>query len=281
VTARILVTGGEGLVGSPLVAHLLAHGHAVTTLTLPGAEPHEGVRVVRGDARDPDVVAEAADGVDAVIHLAAIPDPFHDPATTVFANNTVATFTVLWTAAEHGVRRFAIASSVNATGRPMNPHRPLPPRFPVDEDVALDLADPYSLSKQVDEHTLRAVCRRFDATGVAFRLPLMVSEAMGMKLRDWDTGRLEESIADGWGWLDVRDSAEAFRLAITHDYTGTHVLHLAAPETCAAPETEELIARFAPGVPRDERYPGRQVPVDTSRATALLGFLPRFTGTLG
>ena len=57
----------------------------------------------------------------------------------------------------------------------MNPHRPLPPRYPIDERTPSDVADPYSLSKQVDEHTLRAVCRRFGASGVALRLPLMIS----------------------------------------------------------------------------------------------------------
>src|SRR5262245_41024012 len=147
---RVLVTGGDGMVGSAVVRHLLASGYAVTTLSLPDVTPHDGVRVVFGDARSPDAVSSALDGVDAVAHLAAIPNPLSDPAPTVFANNTQATFTVLWTAATLGVRRFAIASSVNATGRTFNPHRPLPPSYPIDETMPADLADPYSLSKHVD-----------------------------------------------------------------------------------------------------------------------------------
>ncbi|GAA5193418.1 NAD(P)-dependent oxidoreductase [Rugosimonospora acidiphila] len=273
---RVLVTGGEGLVGSAVVAGLVAAGHEVTTLTLPDAVAHEGVRMVRGDARDPAAVARALDRVDAVAHLAAIPGPDHAAAVEVFGNNALATFTVLWTAAEHGVRRFVIASSVNATGLLLNPHHPLPPRYPVDESVPADLADPYSLSKQVDEHTLRTVCRRFGASGVALRLPLMVSSENREQLRSWMAGRPEKGAGDGWGWLDVRDAAEAFRLAITGRYEGAHVVHVAAGETFDDRPTEELLRRYAPDVPRQRAYPGHTAPIDTGRARALLGFVPRF-----
>jgi nucleoside-diphosphate-sugar epimerase len=272
---RVLVTGGEGLVGSVLVRLLRACGHEVTTLTLPDAAPHEDVRVVRGDARDPAAVARALDGAGAVAHLAAIADPWHEPATEVFATNTSATFTVLWTAAQHGVRRLAVASSVNAAGRLLNPHRPAPPAYPIDESVPADVADPYSLSKHVDELTLRAVCRRFGAAGVALRLPLVVAPESAAGLRAWSATRLAESSADGWGWIDVRDAAEAFRLALTGDYDGPHVVQVAADETFADIETEELIERYAPHAARTARYPGHAAPIDTSRARDLLGFVAR------
>jgi nucleoside-diphosphate-sugar epimerase len=273
---RILVTGAEGLVGSAVVPHLLAHGHEVTTLSRPEVDPHDGVRVVRGDARDVAAVAAAAHEAGAVVHLAAIPDPYSDPAPVVFGNNVLATFTVLWTAAEQGVRRFAIASSVNATGLPMNPHHPPPPYYPIDESVPPDIADPYSLSKQADEHTLRAVCRRFGASGVAFRLPLIISASNSARMRAWQTARPADGVGDGWAWLDVRDAAEAFRLAVCAGYEGTHTLQVAAPDTIQPVPTEELMARHAPGVPRSVEFPGRTAPVDTHRATRLLGFTPRF-----
>ena len=172
--SHVLVTGAEGLVGTAVVARLLAYGHPVTTLSLPDALVHPDVRVVRGDATDAETVGRAVEGVDAVIHLAAFPSPGGRPAPVTFGNNALATFTVLWTAAEAGVRRFAVASSVNAIGLLMNPKHPLPDRFPLDENTPTSIADPYSLSKQVDEHTLRAVCERFEASGVALRLPLVV-----------------------------------------------------------------------------------------------------------
>jgi nucleoside-diphosphate-sugar epimerase len=275
ILPRILVTGGEGLVGSAVVAHLLAVGHPVTTLTLPGATAHAGVRVVHGDARDPASVDAALEDVAAVAHLAAIPTPRGRLATEVFGNNVVATFNVLWTAAERGVRRFVIASSVNAIGRLFHPLRPLPERYPIDERSIADLADPYSLSKHVDEATLTAVCRAFDASGVALRLPMMVSEENAGRLKAWSRSHAADGARDGWGWLDVRDGAEAFRLALVGAYAGAHTLQVAAPTTLQELTTGELFERFAAGVPVDGSFPDHAAPIDTRAARRLLGFEPR------
>lgn len=274
MTARVLVTGGEGLVGSAVVARLLAAGHEVTTLTLPDAEPHDGVTVVRGDARDATAVAEAARAVDAVAHLAAIPHPFAHPPDVVFGNNTQATFTVLWTAAALGVRRFAIAGSVNATGLLMHPEHPPPNRYPVGVHTPGSPADAYSLSKRVDEEILRAVCRRFGAAGVALRLPLIVTPGNVVALREWADTRLAEGRGDGWGWLDARDAAEAFRRALTAPLEGAHVVHVAADDVFADLPTEELLDRHAAAVPRDRVFEGRDAPVDTAAAFELFGFRP-------
>src|SRR5258706_436828 len=76
---RVLVTGGAGYVGSKLVPALLADGWAVNVLdlylygdvfaTLPD---RDGLTEIKGDLRDPDAVARAVAGCDAVIHLACI-----------------------------------------------------------------------------------------------------------------------------------------------------------------------------------------------------------------
>lgn len=272
---RILVTGGDGRVGSAVVTRLLEAGHPVTTISLPDAVPHAGVRVIRGDARDPDAVSAALDDVEAVAHLAAHPTPRGRSATEVFGNNVTATFSVLWTAAERGVRRFVIAGSVNAIGLLFHPHRPLPARYPLDETTPADIGDPYSLSKRTDEDTLRAVCRAFDASGVAIRMPMMVRPTDAAPLRAWAREHAADGARDGWGWLDVRDGAEAFRLALVGDYTGAHVVQVAAPTTLQELPTTELLARYAPDVPVEGRFPGHAAPIDTSRARQLLGFVPR------
>lgn len=274
--SHVLVTGAEGLVGTAVVARLLAYGHPVTTLSLPDALVHPDVRVVRGDATDAETVGRAVEGVDAVIHLAAFPSPGGRPAPVTFGNNALATFTVLWTAAEAGVRRFAVASSVNAIGLLMNPKHPLPDRFPLDENTPTSIADPYSLSKQVDEHTLRAVCERFEASGVALRLPLVVPPQRGDELREHARTHVAHGAGEGWGWIDSRDAAEAFRLAVTVPLTGAHTVQLAARTTLQEVPTEELMDRWAPDVARAVIFEGNAAPIDTSRARELLGFEPRF-----
>ena len=73
--SRTLVTGGAGFIGANLVPLLRERGDEVRVLDSlvvgdPGRLPGD-VDVVEGDVRDPDAVARAMEGVDAVIHLAA------------------------------------------------------------------------------------------------------------------------------------------------------------------------------------------------------------------
>jgi dTDP-L-rhamnose 4-epimerase len=82
---RVLVTGGAGFIGSHTVDRLLAEGRSVTVLDNLDPQVHgtgrpvnlehlsgdPQLRFVRGDVRDASAVADALDGVDAVVHLAA------------------------------------------------------------------------------------------------------------------------------------------------------------------------------------------------------------------
>lgn len=70
---KVLVTGGEGYVGSRLVPHLEEQGHEVWSLDLGLFSLEEsGKRRLRGDVRSPETVRSAVAGMDAVVHLAAI-----------------------------------------------------------------------------------------------------------------------------------------------------------------------------------------------------------------
>lgn len=77
---KVLVTGGAGYVGSVLVPMLLAEGYQVRVLDNlmyggQGILPlflNPNLEFVRGDIRDEQIVREAARGVDAILHLAAI-----------------------------------------------------------------------------------------------------------------------------------------------------------------------------------------------------------------
>lgn len=77
---KVLVTGGAGYIGSVCVSHLLAQGHQVTVFDrlLYGGEAvlafrtHPEFRLIAGDVRDLDDLAQAVGGVDAIVHLAAV-----------------------------------------------------------------------------------------------------------------------------------------------------------------------------------------------------------------
>jgi nucleoside-diphosphate-sugar epimerase len=267
-------TGSESNAGSETV-DLAEAGGAGAPTGAGGSGSAAGFRVVAGDVRDPAAVGLALDGVDAVIHLAAIPNPVRDPALTVFASNTAATFTVLDAAAQAGIRRAAIASSLSVTGLPFSPILLAPAYVPVDEDLPLQIADPYALSKQVDEASAQMMWRRHGMSLIALRFPYLGDPDSDLPARVAElTADPAAGVRDMWSYLDYRDAARVCVDAVTVDHTGYAVVGLAAPETLCPYPTEALLDRFLPHVPRLARFEGRAVPIDVSRARSVLGFSP-------
>jgi nucleoside-diphosphate-sugar epimerase len=122
----VLVTGGAGYLGSVLTAQLLAEGRRVRVFdsllhsgeALLGLYPSAGFEFMRGDVRDRDSVRRALDGVDAVVHLAAI---VGDPACRrepelARSVNLDASLALHELARDH-VGRFVFASTCSNYGR--------------------------------------------------------------------------------------------------------------------------------------------------------------------
>lgn len=272
--SRILVTGADGEIGRAVSESLVAAGHAVTALSLSFSASHPADRIVAGDAASPDTVARAMDDVDAVAHFAAIPHPSLGTPVDVFRVNTAATFTVLTVAAERGIRRAVIASSINAIGYPNNPHGAFPPAFPLDERTPPDIADAYSLSKLVDERTATYAHRRYGIDVVALRFPLVKWPDVlrdASREAEADPGRLAR---EGWAYLTMHDATRAVRCALDADVTGARVVSLSAADTLLPLPSAELVARYAPGSVLSRPLRGHAALVDTSVARDLLGFEP-------
>jgi nucleoside-diphosphate-sugar epimerase len=270
VPSRVLVTGAAGRLGSEVLRVLAAQGAAVVGLDR--TDPGGADTFLTGSAADVDLVAKAMSGVDTVIHLAAIPRPTLGTPEEVFVGNVAATFVVLDQAARAGVRRAVIASSLSITGLPFAPKPAVPDYVPVDEAMPLQVGDPYALSKQADEATAAMVARRDGMSVVAVRFPMLgepeflAEEAVAHRE---DPGSRAHSM---WAYLDMRDAATVCWLGATASLSGAHVLYVAAPETLSPYPTEDLVARYLPGVPVRAPLPGRSVPIDTSAASSLLGF---------
>ena len=147
----VLVTGGAGYVGSALVLKLLERGHRVTVLdlylygegSLDRVRAYQDLREIKGDVRDPDTVAEALRGCNAVIHLAGISDEASydlDPDRGRSIN--LGAFQPLVRAAKKaGIKRFITASSYCVYGATHEPwlteDLPLAPLTNFAEDKAL------------------------------------------------------------------------------------------------------------------------------------------------
>lgn len=120
----VLVTGGAGYIGSPLVPKLLDRGHQVIVLDrcLPGDNAlasergFEYLREIVGDIRDPETMEEALRGCDAVIHLACISDDSLFDSGLGKAVNHYAFPPLVQAAKLAGVKRFLYTSSCDVYG---------------------------------------------------------------------------------------------------------------------------------------------------------------------
>src|SRR5690349_1287020 len=92
--ANYLVTGGCGFIGSNIVERLVAEGESVRILddfstgkrdNLAGFGSH--VEIVQGDLRDPDAVAQAVNGIDYILHQAAMPSVQRSVENPVLSND--------------------------------------------------------------------------------------------------------------------------------------------------------------------------------------------------
>ncbi|NUR97345.1 MAG: NAD(P)-dependent oxidoreductase [Kribbellaceae bacterium] len=274
---RVLVTGADGSIGRAAVAGLQAAGYDVTGLSLRYDHTSTADRAVVGDARSAADVTAALAGVDAVLHLAAIPHPSLGTPEEVFENNVAATFNVLAQAGQLGVRRAVIASSINAFGVPMNVNDVEPAYYPLDEEVEADIADPYSLSKSVDEQSARMAWRRWGTNVIALRFPLVKDRKDLLRFAARAENDPKTMAREGWAYLDLRDGVRAIIAGLESTAPGAHVVGLAADDILIDRKTDELLREYAPTVPLRRPVEGRASLVDTTRAHELLGFRPQYS----
>ncbi|WP_166787309.1 MULTISPECIES: NAD(P)-dependent oxidoreductase [unclassified Cryobacterium] len=282
--ARVLVTGGAGLIGRPTVAHLAELGAEVTVLDLPGthatllaAFPDVAVRFLAGDICDPEAVDRAVAGMDAVIHLGGIPGLGFTDHVETYRVNTIGSFVVMSAAARAGVAKIVYASSINANGIPLGTRGTLPARIPYDEDLPADITDWYSLSKLANEDVARMVARRWGTSVTGLRFPLVRDitaeggRTFGQHLRAAMAADARRQAAEGWSYLHDHDAARSVAAALIRETPPAPGILVAAPLTYLRGTTAAAVAAFLPTVPFGGST-GRAVGLDLSRAREELGF---------
>jgi len=166
---KILITGGAGFIGSHLAEQLLTSGHHVRVLdnlstgkrsNLPADDVLE---FIQGDIRDINAVQAAVNGVDAIVHLAAVASvqaSVDDPLST-HATNFDGTLNLLEAARHAGVRRFLYASSAAIYGNNED--------LPISEEASPQPMTPYAADKLAGEHYLRFYHQKFGLDTTSFR----------------------------------------------------------------------------------------------------------------
>jgi len=151
-TARYLVTGGAGFIGSHLAEALLDQGESVRVLDnlATGRETNLAAlqgraQLIRSDLRNLEAVRAAVEGVEVVFHqgaLASVPRSIADPVTSLEININ-GTQNVLQAARDAGVRRVVYASSSSIYGNT--------PTLPKHEQMQPHPVSPYGIHKLTGE----------------------------------------------------------------------------------------------------------------------------------
>ena len=168
--SRYLVTGGAGFIGSHLTQALVQQGARVRVLDnfCTGRRENiahlaDQIELIEGDIRDLDTVRYAMQGMDYVLHQAALPSvprSIADPLTSHHVNAT-GTLDVLIAAREAGVKRVVYASSSSVYGNS--------PVLPKREDMPLAPISPYASSKLAGESYCQAFTHAYGLETVCLR----------------------------------------------------------------------------------------------------------------
>jgi len=149
---KVLVTGGSGGVGGHAVTALLKKGYAVVVFDKRADDVAPGVELAQGDICDPDSMGNALEGVDAVLHLAAILPPVSEQNVGLSeAVNVEGTKVIIRAMVESPSCRRLIFTSTTAV------HGSRPDRhYPIRENEPLDPPDNYARQKIAAEEAIRA-----------------------------------------------------------------------------------------------------------------------------
>ncbi len=165
---KILITGGAGFIGSNLTRRALARGWEVAVLDdLSTGYPENldglDVDVVHGSLLDQTALGRACEGVDTVVHLAAlgsVPRSIADPISSHHANAT-GTLLLLEQARRQGAGHVVVSSSSSVYG--------LNPALPKHEREWVRPMSPYAVSKLAEEQYTLAYQQSFGLTTLALR----------------------------------------------------------------------------------------------------------------
>ena len=167
--AKYLVTGGAGFIGSHISEELVRRGHAVRVADslITGKRSNlahlQRIEFLEGDLADEAFAKRAVEGMEYVLHQAAIPSvprSVNDPLTTNRAN-VDATLDVLVASRDAGVKRLVFAGSSSAYGNT--------PTLPKREDMPSNPLSPYALQKVIGEQYMQMFTRLYGLETVSIR----------------------------------------------------------------------------------------------------------------
>lgn len=248
---KIAITGASGTVGKEVVKLCADKGYH--TVQIDRIDTENDANIPNTEMRTADAATsfedlrEAFRGCDAVIHLAAIPNPVDKDDSVVHSNNVNTSFNGFRACAELRIKKICYASSVNAIGLAYA-NRPLHfDYFPVDEKYPQRPSDSYALSKQEAEIQARSFAFWHPGTKIACLRIHEVAPRADVKKEhseNWDGAGVKQL----WGWVHPQATARACLLAIEKSdaFDGCEIFNIHAPDTAQDIPSKELAQKYYP-----------------------------------
>ena len=276
--ARVVVTGGSGKAGRVCVRDLIAHGYDVVNVdTAPPAE--DLCPFVQADLADFGQAFESLSGVDsrhkgvdAVVHLAAIPAPGRQTNAETFKNNTVSTYNIFEAARRLAIRNIVWASSETVLGLPFDTP---PPYAPVDEEYPGRPETAYSLSKLLGEEMAKQFCRwdpELKIIGLRFSNVMLPADYARFAAFERDPSQRKWNL---WGYIDARDAAQAIRKSLEAPIKGAEIFIIANGDTVVSRPNAELLATHFPSVRLMRNVAPNETLLSIDKARRVLGYEPQ------
>lgn len=301
----VLVTGADGFIGSHLVERLLVDGAKVRAFCFYNSNGSAGwldgsatfkqamlegqAELVLGDARDPEHVMSSVEGVDAVLHLAAliaIPFSYVAPRSYV-ETNVIGTLNILEAVRRHGIPRMVHTSTSEVYGTPE--------QLPITEDHPLRGQSPYSATKIAADkmcesyalsfETPVTVLRPFNTFGPRQSTRAVIPTVLSQMLAGASEIRLG-AVSPRRDFTFVTDTCDGFVRAALADAEPGEVIQLGTGRAESIGEIVEICKRVtgshAKVVTEEQRLrpSGSEVEVllsEPAKARRLLGWAPTVT----
>jgi nucleoside-diphosphate-sugar epimerase len=282
---RVAVTGGSGNIGKHVCAEFRRAGHEVESVDK--APPPDDTDFLEVDLCKSEDTRAALRDFEAIVHLAAIPNPFSDPPEQVMSANMMTALNVFESAKANGTSRVVYGCSESSTGFGIHsvPLRPL--YVPLDEEHPCWPHETYSLSKHFGERLADNYALAFGIEAISLRYTWVVMEqcreAIEHVVARARAGEVDEHPWFG-AYISVKDVARACVLSADYEFPADcekphETFLLTAKNTYYPLPTLEVLRRTYGEVPpvKDPSYfeedPFASV-FDIRKAERLLGWTP-------
>jgi nucleoside-diphosphate-sugar epimerase len=273
--ASVAVTGGSGKLGQAVVAELAGAGWQVFNFDQrpPAATLSPFTQI---DFTNYGQTVEALtgidqlhSGVDAVVHLAAIPGASYTAPSVTFTNNITSTYNVFAAARLAGIKNIVWASSETLSGYPFDT---APEAVPLTEDMPPQANVTYSLVKRLEEEMAAQFCRldpSLKMIGLRYSYVVDPSDYQFHPDLEQDPASRRWNM---WSYVDVRDAAHATRLALELPAAGMNTFIVAAADTVMGRPTRDLLAEFFPSTVVPDDFGAHQSVLSSAKAARVLGY---------